>query len=375
MKRKKSQRSLIISYQLAGEKMDVKISVIVSMYNIEEFVEECVKSLVNQTLKDIEIILVNDGSSDGTYDIAQRFSNLYSHVQVINKANGGLSSARNAGLSKAKGEYVAFVDGDDYVLPNMFEIMYENARKNNADMVMVGYMRLLEDGTLNFDREMTEQKIFTHKKVIQGKSEIQNDVLAPMIGVLPESDNDIELNSCVWRNLYRKEVLDQCGVKFKSEREYISEDMMFHLELLPHLNIISTICKPAYIYRFNRNSLTKRYRPERFQKECFLYQSLLSKVSELNIKDIDLRLKRSFIGRVRNCILSEIYANKNEDFWQRKQNIKKMLQNEMVASILQQYPIHQLNLKLRIYTHLMKYNNAIGLIILGLLYKRRYVRK
>ncbi|KGR73997.1 hypothetical protein CD33_18510 [Ureibacillus sinduriensis BLB-1 = JCM 15800] len=346
------------------------------MYNIEEYVEECIESLVSQTFKDLEIILVDDGSNDGTYVIAEKFARSYSHVKVLTKPNGGLSSARNFGLSYAKGEYVAFIDGDDYVLPNMFELMYQSACENGSDMVMSSFMRLVEDGTLSIDLETTQQNLFSENRCIHGKEEILQKILTTMLGVLPEADIDVALNSCVWRNLYRKKILDDLSIVFKSEREYISEDIIFHLDLLPHLQIISTVCQPLYIYRFNRNSLTKKYRPDRFLKECHLYEFLMDKVSGNNLlSDIDLRLKRSFIGRVRNCILSEIYGNEVENFWRKNKNIQEIIKNEIVVEVLQDFPIHRLNLKLRVFTNMMKYNQSIGLFILGLLYKKRYLKK
>ena len=356
--------------------MSIKISVIVSMYNIEDYVEECIKSLIAQTFKELEIILVDDGSTDRTYRIASKYADLHSHITLVYQPNGGLSSARNLGLSYAKGEYVAFIDGDDYVLPQMFESMYQSAHQHNSDMVMIGFMRLLEDGTLNIDRELTEQSLFSKHPCVSGKVQIHQEVLATMLGVLPEAAIDVELNSCVWRNLYRKQILDETRIVFRSEREYISEDVLFHLELLPHLNIISTINEAGYIYRFNRNSLTKKYMPERFQKECFLYRTLMQKASENPfLNRVDLRLKRSFIGRVRNCILSEIYANKDATLWEKQKNIKGMVTNDLVQSVLHDYPIHQLNLKLRVFTNMMKYHQSMCLILLGRLYKNRYLKK
>ncbi|WP_145871301.1 glycosyltransferase family 2 protein, partial [Bacillus licheniformis] len=111
------------------------ISIIVPMYNVEDYIEECVDSLRRQTLKNIEIILVDDGSPDRSGEIARTYCSLDARVKVIHKKNGGLSSARNAGLQAATGDYVGFVDGDDFVLPAMFENMYAAAKKDDLDIV------------------------------------------------------------------------------------------------------------------------------------------------------------------------------------------------------------------------------------------------
>ena len=112
-----------------------KVSVIVPVYNVEEYLERCLDSLVNQTLKDIEIIIVNDGSTDGSKEIIQKYLNKYKNIVYLEKENGGLSSARNYGIPYAKGEYIGFVDSDDYVELTMYEKMYNKAIEEKSDMV------------------------------------------------------------------------------------------------------------------------------------------------------------------------------------------------------------------------------------------------
>ena len=109
-----------------------KISVIIPVYNCEKFIEKCLQSLVNQTLTDIEIILVNDGSTDNSQKIIEKFSD--TRIKLINKKNGGQSSARNVGLDVANGEYIGFIDSDDWVDSDFFEKLYNTAKKYNADI-------------------------------------------------------------------------------------------------------------------------------------------------------------------------------------------------------------------------------------------------
>jgi len=113
-----------------------KVSVIVPFYNVEKYIEKCLETLVNQTLQEIEIILVNDGSKDNSEKIAKQFQEKYSNkVKYFEKSNGGLGDARNFGINYATGEYIAFLDSDDYVEPTMYEEMYEKAKQEDADMV------------------------------------------------------------------------------------------------------------------------------------------------------------------------------------------------------------------------------------------------
>ena len=113
-----------------------KVSIIVPFYNVEKYIEKCLQTLVDQTLEDIEIILVNDGSKDKTIDIVKKYQEMYpTKIVYLEKANGGLSDARNYAIPYAKGEYIAFLDSDDYVETTMYQEMYEIAKKENSDMV------------------------------------------------------------------------------------------------------------------------------------------------------------------------------------------------------------------------------------------------
>ncbi len=125
----------------------MKVSVIVPVYNVEEYIEKCLESLVNQTLKDIEIIIVDDGSPDNSYKIISKYLKKYKNILYLKKENGGLSSARNYGLKYAKGEYVSFVDSDDYVEKNMFEEMYNEAFEKKLDILVAGALEITNNTT------------------------------------------------------------------------------------------------------------------------------------------------------------------------------------------------------------------------------------
>lgn len=116
-----------------------KVSVIVPVYNSHNYLSKCIDSLVNQTLKNIEIILVNDGSTDDSLSIMEKYKQKFNNIKIINKKNGGQSSARNLGLTKASGEYILYIDSDDYIDVKMCEKMYNKAKMNNSDIVLCDY--------------------------------------------------------------------------------------------------------------------------------------------------------------------------------------------------------------------------------------------
>ena len=158
----------------------VKVSVIVPVYNVEKYIRKCMESLVNQTLKEIEIIVVNDGTKDNSMNIVKEFKEKYpDKIVCLEKENGGLSDARNFAIPFAKGEYIAFLDSDDYVEKNMYEDMYELAKKENSDMVECDFFweypdKIKEDiGVIyNCKKEMLEKV-----RVVAWNKLIKRDIL------------------------------------------------------------------------------------------------------------------------------------------------------------------------------------------------------
>ena len=123
-----------------------KVSIIIPVYNVEKYLKKCLDSVVNQTLKDIEIIVVNDGSPDNSQKIIDEYAKKYSQIASYTKENGGLSDARNYGIKKSKGKYLAFIDSDDFIDHDMIKKMYNKAVKENLDIVVCNSVEVYENG-------------------------------------------------------------------------------------------------------------------------------------------------------------------------------------------------------------------------------------
>lgn len=204
----------------------MKVSVIVPVYNVEEYLSICLDSLVNQTLNEIEIITVNDGSTDQSQIILEEYKKEYPQkIQLLNKKNGGQGSARNAGLEIATGEYIGFVDSDDYVDFEMFEKMYNAAAQNDADLVTCNYYYIDDRG---------ERKIELYK---------------------PKRETDLFFNpwAAPWNKLYRREVLINNNVRYPELRAY--EDTAFYANMIPFVGKIVNLDDPL-IYQFYRGTST-----------------------------------------------------------------------------------------------------------------------
>ena len=146
----------------------IKVSVIVPVYNVEEYLEKCLDSLINQTLKDIEIIVVNDGSLDNSQDIIDRYTKKYKKIKSYIKDNGGLSDTRNYGIKQAIGEYISFVDSDDYIDKTMLEKMYQKAKKDNLYIVVCNSVNVYETGNnieiksnLNYSNDLVKNYLIS----------------------------------------------------------------------------------------------------------------------------------------------------------------------------------------------------------------------
>lgn len=144
----------------------IKVSVIIPVYNTSKYLDKCLNSLINQTLKDIEFIFVNDGSTDNSCEIIKKWMKKDKRIILLNKENGGQASARNLGLKKSRGEYIAFLDSDDYVDYNMYDIMYQEAVKNDLDIVLCNYY-------FDYNNKIVEnKKIFDKTRIINQKEYI-----------------------------------------------------------------------------------------------------------------------------------------------------------------------------------------------------------
>lgn len=177
-----------------------KVSIIVPVYNVSKYLKRCLDSLVNQTLKEIQIILVNDGSTDNSLYICQQYANKDKRIILVNKKNGGLSSARNEGLKFVTSKYVAFVDSDDYVDTNMYLTLYSKLKENNLDTIFCGYYKQDKSGKFIRCQETLEYKCYSDKDSI-------NNLLMNMIGSEPNYEHTAKYFMTVWRALYSIDVI------------------------------------------------------------------------------------------------------------------------------------------------------------------------
>lgn len=240
-------------------------------------------SLVAQSMKEIEIIAVNDGSTDQSGEILAQYANKDERVIVLNKANGGVSSARNEGIEKAQGEYIGFVDPDDWIERDMYEELYHTADAEQADIVMCTYVR--EFGT------HSKAKIFNlPEKVCYHGEEITANIVRRLIGPLHEEIGNPELLDAwgtVWSKLYRSELIKQNHLRFTDLQEIGSnEDSLFNIEACYEADKFIFLNQPYYHYwRANNSSLSESYKPNLKEQWFNLYNKIENFIIEKSLED------------------------------------------------------------------------------------------
>ena len=230
------------------------ITVIVPVYNVEEYIYDCIDSIINQTYRNLEIILVDDGSLDNSGKICDNYAKEDARIKVIHQENMGVSSARNMGLKNANGKWIAFIDPDDWVDNNYFEILISKIYNDEIDCVLCCYNRIVK-GTIEKVRFVTEESTYNPREYLINS-------LNPQTG----------FGFCHMK-LIRRECIKE--MKFDEELK-VGEDALFNIKISKNINKVIYTEKAIYNYRINQNSVVKKYDKEYVKK----YINAISKCKE-----------------------------------------------------------------------------------------------
>ena len=238
-----------------------KVSIIVPVYNVEKYLRKCLDSLINQTLKDIEIICINDGSTDKSLEILEEYKNRDSRIILLNQENSGQSVARNRGIEIAKGEYIGFVDPDDWIDLDYYEKLYNAASTNNTDIAVGGIIRVTgikKKKFLNFEKE-----------TITDNTNLKFELC------------DVPEKSYVWNKIYKTEKLKEIGLEF--EKGIFYEDCIFTPQALFYLEKIVTVPNIYYYYLRRGNSTVKQRSEKANADNVYAHKKANDFIKEHNI--------------------------------------------------------------------------------------------
>lgn len=284
------------------------VSIIVPIYNSEKYLSYCIRSLINQSYKNIEIVLVNDGSTDNSEKICCDFLNKYKNIRYIKILNGGASKARNVGVNESKGEFIVFVDADDFIAKDAIEILYNNISKHDVDMVeFVDYIRtnhhLLEDENTN-DIKVARKN--------------RDDLFETFFRINGEKDNHTLWNRMIKRQVFSNNMLIEGRM---------NEDVAGVFDLICNTENSLTIYVEKYYYFENKNGVTK----SKFKKQdldlLFMWEYVCEKTEKMFPQYLNyavMNKKRAYFTLLSKMFFSG-YNKKDKDLLEVKQYLKSNL--------------------------------------------------
>lgn len=287
------------------------VSIIIPVYNVEKYLDRCMQSVFLQSYKNLEIILIDDGSPDSCPRLCDIYGKNDKRVKVLHKKNEGLGLARNSGLALATGKYVLFIDSDDYLSEKMVEKLVYQAELMNADIVYCGYFYETSN------HKWIEVRDFEKEQTFKG-----NDIDAVSLAFITNQNKlKVRLQRTVWHALYSKALIDDEDIRFPSERQIPSEDLIFQSRISKFANIISFVPDCLYYYCLNNNSITMNFKKDRYLKLVNEKNELLRIYSN---KGVDRYINNLYFVSIKSYFYN-LMEQKNIAFSEKNKIIKEVV--------------------------------------------------
>ena len=318
------------------------VSVIVPVYNVEKYLKDCVDSLLHQSYRDLEIILVDDGSQDSSGEICDEYLNKDHRIKVIHKKNCGLGFARNSGLEIANGKYVVFIDSDDTTDNDLIASLLKPVLDDGADTCISGFKKISESGDLEF--------IEKYDSAVYEKKEIYPGLFARMLGSSVNKHDAIRMSAC--SVLYSMDIIRKNNIRFPSERKLISEDLIWNSDYFKYAQRAAVIDSTGYNYRTTSGSLTQKYNANKLEMVCAFYLEMCRRIG--NSKDMRTRLQRQFFVNIRTCLNQEKPSVSGNNRRHYREKVNKIMNEPTVVETLNEYPIRKMQFKQRVFLLILK---------------------
>ncbi len=310
-------------------------SVILPVYNVETYLERCVNSLLRQKFTDYEIILVDDGSTDNSGRLCDTLAQAYPFIRVIHKENGGLASARNAGMQEAKGQYIWFVDSDDWIEEDALHSLYHATAEEKPDVTKFSYVRVEKD----FTPVLSNAKPGCYR----------GEALKKLLDLAFYRTGKFVLSACT--HIYRTQFLQEHGFSFVSERLVGSEDYLFNIEVLVHAQCVCVIPDLLYYYEQRMGSLTQQYKknlPGRYES---LYKNICEKLENAGkMQEYGKKIASFYMWHLMHgtCIPNEYYITEHHTLPEGRKNIRKLSRSGALRHAYSHYDRTAFGLKKRL---------------------------
>lgn len=342
--------------------MEPLVSIIIPVYNVELYLNKCITSVLAQTYKNLEIILIDDGSTDNSGAICDEYSKKDKRFKVIHKINEGPANARNAGLLICSGEYVCFLDSDDWLDIFTIEEAVKAALETNSDIVFWGYIK-------EFDRGYRKNvRLFNGNSFFDGAR--KEWLHRRMVGLINEEllyPTKTDLYNSPWGKLYKKSLIINNNIYFISERIIGSEDVLFNIEVFGKANFVYYIDRMFYHYRkYNPTALTKNHRDTLFPRFLNLFKYIENYIKMNNLKgEYQMALNNRISLSIINNSLSITSKGNPENLGKKIKSIKGILLNEVYRTALMRLETKYLPLYWKIFFLLCKLEFAPGVLFLA----------
>ena len=260
------------------------ISIVIPVYNAEKYLEQCLNSIQNQTYKNFEVILVNDGSMDHSESICMDFVKVDTRFKYFTKVNGGASSARNFGLDNVTGDFITFIDADDWVDENHLEVLLNNIKENNSDMAVSSIKKF--DNVRNFEFRVYSKQ----EKYLLNYNKLNREEFLVILPKLIHASNSYKI---AVSKLFKKELVTD--VRFDESIVY-GEDLDFFFKLYNKVNSISYVDEVTYIYRLHDESSSSKFGQLHMEQELAIYKKMYERIEELGLPTIH------YVNTLRNLL-------------------------------------------------------------------------
>lgn len=319
------------------------ISVIIPIYNTAKYLDACIESVLNQTYKNYQIILVDDESPDEAPAMCDAWADKCEKIQVIHKKNEGLGLTRDAGIEKAIGRYICFLDSDDTIEPDTFEGCIEALEGRGADACFYGRKTGQPDGTFKIKTNIPDKLEYVG-------DEVRREYATTYLGSTPEDKGPgyIQVSACC--AMYRLEIIKNKNIRFLSERECLSEDTFFNLDFCKYAEKIVIIPKNYYNYTYNGESLTKKYNPNKYNQLKNFYRTLVTYKEFYSDADkVDMRIPYQLYIYLRHIIEYEIRSYEINGMSQTIKRLKEICKDEFIKDTVAQIDYSFLNKKRKLF--------------------------
>ena len=337
-----------------------KISIVVPVYNAEKYLEKTLQALCGQTYHNVEIILINDGSKDGSWQICEKFANADERISCYDIPNGGPANARNVGISKATGTYIGFCDSDDLPDTSMYQTLVKYLEREHADIALCDIYS--ERDGRNFGFPWADNTVFERDSVL-------SNLMAKMIGNLSDNDKETPVWGSSVRCLFKREMIEKHSILFPTDIHF-AEDLVFVLRYLSHAQRAVLCDKALYFYTCNEASIMNSFYS--YKKDMFQARRALVRYVENIIDHVQAPELRNRLTVTERCYYHECIGNscrKGPDRTKKmiKEEIREIVSDPAVRKVFKRFDAK--DLKTRIKYSLIKHRCA-GLLYVY--YKRRF---